>query len=303
MKSNCRVLCHRHWYFANGDAHPIRLPTIAIEIGISCNRAICWRSCWLRLQTLRIITIPPICNKHAGERKISVLVEVNRPELTRILVRRFFESPFHLPPWGLPPCSLADSSSSRKRRSHPAPATQPPCRPLGLAWSCRWSHPAPSQNTLSCALPRASSWWWTHRLTQIDAHRGRKLHWAGSMGDMMHRDWIDVRNPIPLRPMADMGRQIRSAWIFAPQINADAIADTQRRHSRLTCTTNLSLGHCNEHAQSMIVWHTIRSLNMGSWTATLGYKLVKRIGSGIGWYRHADSGRFPRIHAFSFICR
>ena len=38
--------------------------------------------------------------------------------------------------------------------------------------------------------------------------------------------------------------------------------------NNLTWTQNRSRGHAISHAESMMAWHTARSLNIGSWTAT-----------------------------------
>jgi hypothetical protein len=40
--------------------------------------------------------------------------------------------------------------------------------------------------------------------------------------------------------------------------------------SSLTCTFSREWGQCCSQAESMMAWHTARSLNMGSWMATLG---------------------------------
>ena len=62
----------------------------------------------------------------------------------------------------------------------------------------------------------------------------------------------------------------------------------------LTCTQNRSRGHAISHAESMMAWQTARSLNMGSWTATLGYTSAYAAGSGRGRQENSSSGRRPR---------
>lgn len=48
----------------------------------------------------------------------------------------------------------------------------------------------------------------------------------------------------------------------------------------LTWTKRRPLGHVCSHAESMAAWHTARSLNMGSWMATRGYRSPHTTGSG-----------------------
>lgn len=43
-------------------------------------------------------------------------------------------------------------------------------------------------------------------------------------------------------------------------------SNSKKKH--LTWTQNRSRGHAISHAESMMAWHTARSLNIGSWTAT-----------------------------------